>query len=44
LAAASAFETATEVECRRAGMTLAEFNRHLAAASARRSQTGKEER
>jgi hypothetical protein len=33
LAAASALKTATEVECRRAGMPLAEFNRHLAAAT-----------
>src|SRR5580658_8780051 len=33
LAAANALETATEVECRRAGMTLAEFNRHLGAAT-----------
>jgi hypothetical protein len=33
LGAASALKTATEVECRRAGMTLAEFNRHLAAAT-----------
>jgi hypothetical protein len=45
LAAASALKTATEVECRRGGMTLAEFNRNLAAGgSARRSQTGKGER
>ena len=44
LAAASALKTATEVECRRAGMTLAKFNLNLAAGSARRSQTGKGER
>jgi DNA-binding transcriptional regulator YdaS (Cro superfamily) len=33
VAAANALQTATEVECRRAGMTLAEFNRHLGAAT-----------
>lgn len=31
LAAANALRTATEAECRRAGMTLAQFNRYLAA-------------
>lgn len=31
LAASNALQTATDVECRRAGMTLAEFNRNLAA-------------
>ena len=31
LAAANALNAATEVECRRAGMTLVEFNRNLAA-------------
>jgi len=31
LAAANALKTATEVECRRAGMNLSEFNRNLAA-------------
>lgn len=33
LAGANALMTATEVECRRVGMTLAEFNRNLAAAT-----------
>jgi hypothetical protein len=40
-AAVRALTTATEVECRRAGMTVAEFNRNLAAASARRNQIGR---
>jgi DNA-binding transcriptional regulator YdaS (Cro superfamily) len=31
LAAANALKTATEVECRHAGMNLSEFNRNLAA-------------
>ena len=31
LAAANALQTATELECRRAGLTLVEFNRNLTA-------------
>jgi hypothetical protein len=41
LAAAKALQVATEVECRRAGMTIAGFNRHLAAAGTRRNQSGR---